>query len=68
MARLRIIALAGVCAALAACGDTTQEQALYGAGAGLAGSLLVVGNPVLGAAAGAAGNLFYCNENPGKCN
>ncbi|PCH66257.1 MAG: hypothetical protein COC12_13425 [Rhodobacteraceae bacterium] len=54
-------------AALAACGETTGEQALYGAGAGMLGSLLVDGDPLLGAAAGAGGNYLYCQANPGKC-
>ena len=54
-------------AGLAACGETGGEQALYGAGAGVVGSLLVDGDPLLGAAAGAAGNYLYCQNNPGKC-
>ncbi len=54
-------------AALAACGDTTGEQALYGAGAGAAGAALLKGNLVTGAAVGAAGNLIYCQANPGRC-
>ena len=58
--------LAGT-AALSACGDTTGEQALYGAGAGAAGAALLNGNLVTGAAVGAAGNLIYCQENPGRC-
>ncbi|MCI5095991.1 MAG: hypothetical protein MRY77_06735 [Rhodobacteraceae bacterium] len=57
----------GLCAGLAACGDTTGEQALYGAGAGVAGSALLDGNLVAGAALGAAANVIYCTENPGKC-
>ncbi|MCG7623093.1 MULTISPECIES: hypothetical protein [unclassified Epibacterium] len=58
--------LAGT-AVLAACGDTTGEQALYGAGAGAAGAALLNGSLVTGAAVGAAGNLIYCQENPGRC-
>jgi hypothetical protein len=62
-----LIPALGLVGGLAACGDTTGEQALYGAGAGAAGSALLNGNIVTGAAVGAAGNLIYCNENPGKC-
>ena len=58
--------IAGI-TALAACGDTTGEQALYGAGAGAAGAALLSGSLVTGAAVGAAGNLIYCQENPGRC-
>ena len=53
---------------LAACGETTGEQALYGAGAGYLGSFLVDGDPFVGAAAGAAGNVLYCQKGPGHCN
>jgi len=53
---------------LSACGETTGEQALYGAGAGYLGSFLVDGNPFVGAAAGAAGNVLYCQRGPGNCN
>ena len=52
---------------LAACGETTGEQALYGAGAGLLGSFVVDGDPLLGAVAGAAANVLYCEAGPGKC-
>ncbi|WP_109466504.1 hypothetical protein [Albibacillus kandeliae] len=63
----KIVAALALCGGLAACGDTTGEQALYGAGAGAAGSALLNGNLVTGAAVGAAANLIYCQENPGKC-
>ena len=53
--------------ALSACGDTTAEQGLYGASAGAAGSAVLNGNVVAGAAAGAAANILYCEENPGSC-
>ncbi|MFW8634763.1 hypothetical protein [Cribrihabitans pelagius] len=52
---------------LAACGKTTGEQVIYGAGAGAAGSALLDGNVVTGAAVGAAANVIYCKENPYKC-
>ncbi|WP_164658010.1 hypothetical protein [Tropicibacter sp. Alg240-R139] len=60
------VALA-LCAGLAACGDNPTEQALYGGGAGFLGSLAVDGNPVLGAAAGAAANVIYC-KTQNTCN
>lgn len=56
-----------LCAGLAACGDTTGEQALFGAGAGAVGASVLDANPVAGAAVGAAANILYCKENPGKC-
>ncbi|WP_083099665.1 hypothetical protein [Pseudophaeobacter leonis] len=56
-----------LCTALSGCGDTTGEQAIYGAGAGALGSALLDGNLVTGAAVGAAANVIYCKENPSKC-
>ena len=53
---------------LAACGDDPAEQALYGAGAGMLGSYVVDGNPFVGAAAGAAGNVLYCRQFADRCN
>ncbi|GAA6190616.1 hypothetical protein DS909_08175 [Phaeobacter gallaeciensis] len=63
----QISAALAVCISLAACGDTQTEQALYGGGAGLLGALVVDGNPVAGAAVGAAANLLYC-ETQNTCN
>ncbi len=57
-----------LCAGLAACGDSTGEQALYGAGAGFLGAAALDGNVYGGAAAGAAANILYCDLNPGRCN
>ncbi|WP_323775752.1 hypothetical protein [Leisingera sp.] len=56
-----------LCTTLAACGDTTGEQLVYGAGAGAAGAAVLDGNLVTGAAVGAAANLVYCKENPHRC-
>lgn len=61
------IAMVGF-AGLVACGDSTGEQALYGAGAGFVGAAVLDTNVVGGAAAGAAANILYCDLNPGKCN
>ncbi|MCV2868692.1 hypothetical protein OEW28_08630 [Defluviimonas sp. WL0002] len=55
------------CLLVAACGDTTSEQALYGAGAGAAGAAILDGNVLTGAAVGAAANVIYCQEHPYKC-
>ena len=63
----RHIATFTLCAALGACGQSTGEQALYGAGAGAVGSALLDGNLVTSAAVGAAANVIYCTEKPGKC-
>ncbi|MEX0316826.1 MULTISPECIES: hypothetical protein [unclassified Ruegeria] len=60
MRTLRISSALLLCAGLAACGDNPGEQALYGGSAGFLGALVLDSNPVVGAAAGAAGNLLYC--------
>ncbi len=67
MQKIRIFTAIALCAGLAGCGDTTGEQALYGAGAGYIGSYLVNGDPFIGAAAGAAANVLYCRQGPGNC-
>lgn len=67
MQATRIFSLLALCGGLAACGQSTGEQVVYGASAGALGSLLLDGNPVTGAAVGTAANLIYCKENPGKC-
>ena len=67
MRTVRIFMAVGLCAGLTACGDTPAEQALYGGSAGLLGALVVDANPVVGAAAGAAGNVLYCKVQ-GTCN
>ncbi|MEM7520233.1 MAG: hypothetical protein AAF307_04280 [Pseudomonadota bacterium] len=58
----------GLCAALSACGDTIGEQALGGAAIGAGAAALTSGSLAQGAAIGAAGNIAYCELNPGKCN
>ena len=63
----RFLAVSTMCAGLAACGDTTGEQALLGGGAGAIGAAALDANPVAGAAVGASANVLYCKENPGKC-
>lgn len=52
---------------LAACGDTVGEQALIGTAVGAGTAAVLDGNLVAGAAVGAAGNLLYCQQNPGQC-
>ena len=64
----RISAVLALCGALAACGETFGEQALYGAGAGAGTAALVDGNIYTGAALGAAANLLYCQQNASRCN
>lgn len=53
--------------ALASCGETLTDQALIGAGAGVAGAVVLEGDIVTGAALGAAANALYCQQNPSKC-
>ncbi|AAV94400.1 hypothetical protein KQ247_14240 [Ruegeria pomeroyi] len=67
MQKSKLFAGLALVASLAACGDNPTEQALYGGSAGLLGSLVLDGNPVVGAAAGAAGNMLYCKVQ-GTCN
>ncbi|WP_120503683.1 hypothetical protein [Sulfitobacter mediterraneus] len=56
------------CGGLAACGDTLGEQALGGAAIGAGAAAITSGSLAQGAAIGAAGNIAYCQLNPGKCN
>jgi hypothetical protein len=53
--------------ALAACGDTIGERAAIGGAVGAGAAAITSGNVLSGAAVGAAGNLVYCEVNPGKC-
>lgn len=68
MRAIRILAALAVCAGVAACGDSIEEQALYGAGAGLGTALVLDGNPLAGAALGAAANTLVCQTNTANCN
>ncbi len=61
------LAIVAILSALAACGDTLGEQALYGAGAGAGTAAILDGNVAAGAALGAGANVLYCQQNPGKC-
>ena len=54
--------------ALSACGDTLAEQGVIGAGLGTATAVVLDGNLFTGAVIGSAGNLIYCQTNPGRCN
>jgi len=67
MRKLGILALLGTLPLLAACGDTVGEQALFGGAAGAVGAAAVDGDPVVGAAVGAAGNTLYCQQYPSRC-
>jgi len=60
-------ALAVALLSLAACGNTFEEQALIGAGAGAAGAAVLDENVATGALVGAAGNVAYCNAYPAQC-
>ncbi|KIN64351.1 hypothetical protein Z946_3242 [Sulfitobacter noctilucicola] len=57
-----------LCAGLAACGDTIAEQGIGGAAVGAGAAAITSGSLAQGAAIGAAGNIAYCQLNPGKCN
>lgn len=62
-----IFLVLAACSGLAACGDNPGEQILYGAGAGYLGAAVLDTNRGVGAAAGAAANVLYCQEHPDKC-
>ena len=62
----RAVALCALLA-LAACGDTLGEQALLGGAAGAGTAVVTNGNPVTGAAVGAAANVAYCQTYPERC-
>ena len=57
----------GALCTVAACGDTLGEQALIGAGAGVATSAVVGGNLAAGAIVGSAANVVYCKEFSNNC-
>ncbi|MCC5970632.1 MAG: hypothetical protein JJU15_11815 [Pararhodobacter sp.] len=54
-------------AVLAACGNNPGEQALIGGGAGAVGGAVLGGDPVVGAAVGAGGNVVFCQMYPHRC-
>ena len=62
------LCILGLCGGLAACGETIGEQALGGAAVGAGAATITSGSIATGAAVGAAGNIAYCELNPGKCN
>ncbi len=66
MSKPLILSFVGLLA-LAGCGDTVGEQALIGGGAGAVGSAVVGGDPLVGAAVGAGGNVLFCQLNPRQC-
>ncbi|WP_428926042.1 hypothetical protein [Marinibacterium sp. SX1] len=68
MAIKPVLATLALCGAVAACGETTGQQALLGGSAGALGGAVVGANPVATAAVGAGANVIYCEANPGKCN
>ncbi len=64
---IRVFAVFGLVGGVSACGDSLEEQAIFGGGAGAVTALALDGNPLVGAAVGAAGNVIYCEYGPGKC-
>jgi osmotically inducible lipoprotein OsmB len=53
--------------ALAGCGRTLGEQALFGGGAGAVGAAVLDADPLAGAAVGAGGNILFCQMYPARC-
>jgi len=62
-----LLSLSVATVVLAGCGNNLGEQALFGAGAGALGSAAVGGDPLLGAAVGAGGNILICQTNQRNC-
>jgi hypothetical protein len=62
-----IILAVAACGGLAACGDTLGEQAIGGAAIGAGAAAITSGSLAQGAAIGAAGNIAFCQLNPGRC-
>jgi hypothetical protein len=60
---LAVVTLLG----LSACGDTLGEQALLGGAAGGGTAVAAGGDPLTGAAVGAAANVAYCQTYPERC-
>ena len=52
---------------LAACGDTTAEQAVLGGAVGAGVASVTNSSVAAGAAIGAGANVLYCKNNPGSC-
>ena len=66
MTLFRLLPLLGLIG-LAACGDTIGERAAFGGVAGGAGTAVAGGDPLAGAAVGAAGNVAFCELYPHRC-
>ncbi len=67
---MRFLPFAGAAAlamALAACGDTVTEQALFGGAAGVGAAAVTGGDPLVGGVVGAGGNVAFCQLNPHRC-
>ncbi|WP_298843339.1 hypothetical protein [uncultured Roseobacter sp.] len=64
--RTLILSIAA-CVSLAACGQTVGDQAIGGGAIGAGAAVITGGSALQGAAIGAAGNVAYCQLNPGKC-
>ncbi|KHA53029.1 hypothetical protein [Sulfitobacter geojensis] len=62
-----VLLASALCASLAACGDTVVEQGLVGTAVGAGAAAVTSGSLLQGAAIGAAGNIAFCQLNPGKC-
>ncbi len=52
---------------LAGCGETPLQQALFGAGGGIAGAAVLDADLATGAAIGAIGTVAYCQTYPERC-
>ena len=64
----KLAAAVALVASLGACGQSFGEQAVIGAGAGGASSVVLGGNVATGALVGAAANVAYCQQFPSRCN
>lgn len=67
MLSIRALALVLAVGSVAACGKNVGEQLGVGAAGGAAAAAVANGNPLTGAAIGAAGNVAYCSQYPSRC-
>lgn len=67
MQRITLAGAVALVLAVAGCGDTVAEQALFGGAAGVGVAAVSGGDPLAGAVVGAGGNVAFCQFNPHLC-
>lgn len=67
MSKIGLAGAAALVLAVAGCGNTVGEQALFGGAAGVGVAAATGGDPVAGGVIGAGGNVAFCQLNPHLC-